>query len=234
MDLPHEIDLTKLVAESKSFKDVFRAIGYKNPNSNQYRYLVHRIINELKLDVSHFKHYSGRRPSWTDKQLRKAVKTSKYYVEVARKLGVEESTSGLRPIYRRITKLKLDTSHFSQNLGRLRGLLEYTKNRELAYSKVFCQDSKVPRQSLTRYILRHNIIEYVCSLCKCQKMDPDGAGGWLWNGEHITLQIDHINGKNNDNRESNLRWLCGNCHTQTKTFGGRNSCRNSKKLSNDA
>ena len=30
------------------------------------------------------------------------------------------------------------------------------------------------------------------------------------------------NGINNDNRLENLRLLCPNCHSQTKTFSGRN------------
>ena len=38
----------------------------------------------------------------------------------------------------------------------------------------------------------------------------------------LTLQLDHINGINNDNRKENLRFLCPNCHSQTDTFAGRN------------
>ena len=35
--------------------------------------------------------------------------------------------------------------------------------------------------------------------------------------------MDHINGINTDNRIENLRILCPNCHSQTATFGGRNT-----------
>jgi 5-methylcytosine-specific restriction endonuclease McrA len=37
----------------------------------------------------------------------------------------------------------------------------------------------------------------------------------------LVLHIDHINGINNDNRLSNLRLLCPNCHSQTATYCNR-------------
>lgn len=45
----------------------------------------------------------------------------------------------------------------------------------------------------------------------------------MWNGAPITLQIDHINGDRFDNRETNLRFLCLNCHSQTDTFCNKKS-----------
>lgn len=44
----------------------------------------------------------------------------------------------------------------------------------------------------------------------------------MWNGELIPLELEHINGINNDNRLENLTLLCPNCHAQTPTYRGKN------------
>ncbi len=54
--------------------------------------------------------------------------------------------------------------------------------------------------------------EYCCSECGINE----------WNGKSLTLQIDHIDGNNQNNLIENLRWLCPNCHTQTDTWGVKN------------
>lgn len=54
-----------------------------------------------------------------------------------------------------------------------------------------------------------------CMIEGCPNPDPE------WNGKPLTLQLDHINGVNNDHRIENLRIICPNCHTQTETFCGK-------------
>ena len=40
-----------------------------------------------------------------------------------------------------------------------------------------------------------------------------------WRGEPLSMELHHINGDKHDNRLPNLEILCGNCHSQTHTWG---------------
>jgi hypothetical protein len=63
---------------------------------------------------------------------------------------------------------------------------------------------------------------------ECAKGDECGNDG-KWNGEKLSLHLEHKNGVNDDNRLINLTFLCPNCHSQTKTYSGKNKKRKEKK-----
>lgn len=43
-----------------------------------------------------------------------------------------------------------------------------------------------------------------------------------WRGRPLTLHVGHIDGRADDCRAHNLRFLCPNCHSQTATWAGAN------------
>lgn len=60
----------------------------------------------------------------------------------------------------------------------------------------------------------------ICQIC--------GLRGNSWMGKPITLIVDHIDGKADNNSISNLRLVCPNCDSQLPTFKGRNKGNSSR------
>jgi hypothetical protein len=137
------------------------------------------------------------------RSIMKAVKQSKSYDQTAKLLGVERVW-----VTKRIKKFKIDVSHFRPG-----------RSRPIPLNKLFSV-SKIKRHSTIRNaLIKHNLKPYVCGICG-QKPK--------WKGKELVLELDHINGNAYDNRIGNLRFLCPNCHTQTKTNKGKN-CYGTKK-----
>ncbi len=76
--------------------------------------------------------------------------------------------------------------------------------------QILIDTGKASTRSVRNFILEN--WEYKCSKC----------GITDWNGKHIPLHMDHIDGNNKNNVLSNVRWLCPNCHQQTDTWGAKN------------
>ena len=136
------------------------------------------------------------------------IDTSASYSEVLRKIGL--STSGgasIKPLKARIEELNLDTSHFSKGVGT--GIS--VKYNDLA-DVLIANSPYKNMSSLKRRLINEGYLIYKCEECGISE----------WNCKPISLQLDHINGINNDNSLGNLRLLCPNCHSQTHTYAGKN------------
>lgn len=77
---------------------------------------------------------------------------------------------------------------------------------------VFVKNSNATNSSVRRIVVTHDLLPHTeCWEC--------GLSEWL-KGE-LVLELDHIDGDNKNNEIFNLRFLCPNCHSQTKTYRGR-------------
>lgn len=153
----------------------------------------------------------------TDEQFISLIKESCNISEVLFKLGysVTGNSWGFSQVRRRMDELHLSPSDFKGK--------SIFKEKASVYKidpkKLLKENSKHQRTVLRRYILNNNLIPYRCAIC----------GIVEWNNKTLSLELDHINGINNDNRLENLRFLCPNCHSQTTTYGSRNQQRNESK-----
>ena len=55
-----------------------------------------------------------------------------------------------------------------------------------------------------------------------------GQSGDDWNGKPMTLIVDHIDGKSNNNQLDNLRIVCPNCDSQLPTYKAKNKGNSSR------
>lgn len=150
----------------------------------------------------------------SDEQFVELLKNSSTISEVLFKLGysVKGNSWGFAKIRQRMSDLNLDGSVF-------KGKSPITKHGSLHKvnaSDILKPNCKHARSVLRRYVIKNNLIPYRCAICGCVE----------WQGRTLSLELDHINGINNDNRIENLRFLCPNCHSQTTTYGSRNQQRN--------
>jgi 5-methylcytosine-specific restriction endonuclease McrA len=152
----------------------------------------------------------------TDEQFVELVRNSTNISEVLFKLGysVKGNSWGFSQVRRRMEALNLTPQQFKG-----KSALKTSDDRLVNPENLLCKNSKHARNVLRRYILSNNLIPYRCAIC----------GITHWNNKALSLELDHINGINNDNRLENLRFLCPNCHSQTTTYGSRNQQKNESK-----
>lgn len=69
-----------------------------------------------------------------------------------------------------------------------------------------------PTAKLSKRLISEGYKLYKCERC----------GISSWNGESISLELNHIDGNNSNHELKNLELLCPNCHSQTPTYRSKN------------
>ncbi len=125
-----------------------------------------------------------------------------------------KNSEGLRKAHKdgKLKGFSIEVSDKGRETRRMRLYRDFLENPDRYYAS-----SKI------RHYLNLSGRNYICEIC----------GVSIWNEKPITLEVDHIDGNHSNNRLSNLRYLCPNCHSQTNTYKGRNTNTGRKLVSDD-
>lgn len=154
-------------------------------------------------------------PVWikSKNELQQLLNESSSFVEVLEKLGLDAYSGNHRTLKQRIKEDSLDVNQLEKK--RHERVKQWSIKNKIPLSEIMVENSSYCNtKGLKIKLIRNKILEYSCEKC--------GNKG-MWMEEKLTLQIEHKNGNNKDNRLENLCFLCPNCHSQTKTYAGRNS-----------
>lgn len=141
----------------------------------------------------------------TDEQIIQAIETNTTMRQAALSLNINMTT---------LKKRALRLGVYTPNQGR-KGEPRPQQNidRKIPLGEILSgQHPTYQTHKLRLRLIRERIKEQKCEIC----------GTSHWEGQQLSLILDHINGVNDDHRIENLRIICPNCDSLLPTFCGRN------------
>lgn len=141
--------------------------------------------------------------------IEEAVKNNFTLSDVMRSLNLKPRGSNFSRFKKMIVHFQIDTTHFKQpgSPGSVHTIKTFTEEILILNGKGWNSNS------IKKKLFEFNLMKNECSLCGSLP---------VWNGQPLTLQLDHIDGNHRNNELNNLRILCPNCHSQTDNYSAKN------------
>ena len=128
----------------------------------------------------------------TDDIIRCAKEVTSMF-QLCEALGLKKAGGNCDLLRKKIAKFDIDTSHWEGQL--------WSKGKQLKKISEYSKGSR-----LKIHLIKQR--GHRCEECHGKK----------WKDKDIPLELEHIDGNSHNNKETNLKLLCCNCHSQTRTY----------------
>src|ERR1700686_3255931 len=130
-------------------------------------------------------------PIWNISKLdlENVVKNSTSLAEVLRHFKFASLSGNYITLKARLKEDNINFSNIQLGIYSNSGRKKLTPNNQIPIEDVLVENSTYSRNSLKRRLLKDGLLKNQCYICG---QIPE------WNGKPLSLQIDHINGINND------------------------------------
>jgi hypothetical protein len=152
-----------------------------------------------------------KKRKWKIEDLPTIVSSSYSIREVITKLGLVPAGGNYQQIRHTIKTLRIKTDHFTGQGWRKNRTFKFTPKIHL--ENILVINSTFQSHKLKLRLFEAGLKNPKCEICDWAEISVDGR---------VPIELDHINGDHKDNRISNLRILCPNCHSLQPTHRGRN------------
>jgi hypothetical protein len=145
---------------------------------------------------------------YTKEYLTKIVNKCKCIWDVVENVGMSKQEGNYRYISQYIKRYNISTIHFEdQRKGFSR------QEKPLSDYLVDNKFLTLSGNKLKKKLFEAKLLENECCLC---------GQGEIWNGNKMSLILDHIDGDRKNNKIENLRIVCPNCNATLDTHCGKN------------